>query len=363
MLTSVRAFFKSFTLVAFAFFLFHGTSSGWGAVAPTFEAVKETGGGGDLPSNDAVSVPFDDDSGDSMWESSFLPDSSYESAIMPDQDGGAMEAIIATAKARAVLDNPDLSGEPTAFEQIKSYMMISGATPESVGALEGKARRKIVSLGSYPTIEEGGGGESVVWGEFIQPNSEGAQVGDGWEALVDLSQDDPWKAMIEDGDFCLYLPFFTFNPTIPISVDAQTTRKIIYKIGQPVRVADLFETQGISKPSEFFLNLQPAEDASITAFLLALRDLGSFPPLDEQFDNTLRSGVGWVKARTVRLIWKQPDGETRTVEILAEVEGEGARDIRGVSFSNDVQWLVDLLGKAKNPSEEAPQSPQSPQNP
>jgi len=342
--------FKFSIWVVFLCVLGTVVSSGWGAVVPSTSAMEETPNGDNHFATENVSAPFDDDSGDSMWESSFLPDPSQESTGTVDQDSGAMEAIVATAKARVILDNPSLSGKPTDFEQIKPYILINGAMLESLEELENKSGRKIVSLGSYPTIEEGGGGEDIVWGEPVRLEGRLEQArGDG-EALDDLVQEDPWKSMIGGGDLCLYLPFFTFNPRLPVSVDAQSTRKIIYKTGQPVRIVDLFEMQGMSKSSEFFIDLRADEDASITSFLLALRELGSFPSLDEQFDNTLNGNENWVKARTVTLIWRQPDGEVRTVEILAEVEGSGAREIRGVSYSNDVQWLVDLLGKAEDPS-------------
>lgn len=289
--------------------------------------------------------------GRSMWESGVEPDPIPESSETPDQTEEEVEAMISVAKARAVLDSSSLNGQTADFEQLKPYIFIGGAQPDTVEDIERAMGRKLVSLGSYPDLERGKEERGVIWGDRVssQTSNDYSSSADafGVEGGSGLRAEDPWDSVIEDSDFCVYLPFFSFNPNIPVSVDTQSTRKIFYKTGQAVRIVDLISDHGQETRQEFSVDLAAEEDGTIRALLLALRGVQGFPSMDEQFINTLGGDDNWIKAKTLRLLWRQEDGEVRTIEILAEVEGSGSRDLRGSSYSSDVQWVVDLLGKTK----------------
>jgi hypothetical protein len=286
----------------------------------------------DLPS---VSGYYEDDDESTLWESSFL------------SGKDSVEAVISTAKARFVLDNPGAGGGDAKFSDIAPYIVFGGKNPSDLQELEARAGEGIVSLGRYPGQDWEG--IEVLWGEKGDSEQKSnielgdlERIGAGFSGGGSLREKD-----IEDAEIALIIQPVTTNPTAQIFKEGSSKKRLLYKKNNPLFIKTEkhpITRGGLVEKNEILVPLTGEYSAVLEGLYEDLIKLeGNFPSLEEQIEMTLPPTDNWITAQTVTILWRGEGGAVHQVDVVSSVTWTGAGALRGVSYSRDVEYLVEMI--------------------
>lgn len=262
----------------------------------------------------------------------------------------SIEALVETAKARFVIDNPDREGATAGFEEIAPYILINGVPPANISELEKRGGAKILSLGRYPG--ETANNERIRWGEAISQDSLGTEEENLPQISFDegLSEGELERKMMEnelgDADAGFIFPPLISNPAIMLFVDGNQARKVLYRRGKPLDISVLSQGQ-VGPVYQRDFQHAPSSDLQerIDKVLKISEDSGSeIPGIQEQIQLSLPAGGNWNTADIVQIVHRKPDGEIGIIGIVYSFTWTGAGDLPGAGYPNEFRTLAnDLL--------------------